>query len=156
MLNGGRDGSARRLRLEHAVRSRQSAAWRIPSVLRCGGMILALKLALWIYGFRRVVQWIRRRVESVPPAAWLATDAVKATERAVATAGALYPGRALCLEQSLILYYLLRRRGVAVSYCHGVQPQPFEAHAWLEYRGEAINDVPEHVRRFARLPDLLP
>jgi hypothetical protein len=119
-------------------------------------MILALKIALRVYGFRKVVRWIGRRVESIPATAALEADFVKAAEHAVATAGALYPGRALCLEQSLVLYYVLRRRGVPVSYCHGVQPHPFEAHAWIEYRGEAINDVPEHVTHFARLPDLLP
>jgi hypothetical protein len=80
---------------------------------------------------------------------------VKATEHAVAMAGALYPGRALCLEQSLVLYYLMRRQGVAVNYCQGVQPYPFQAHAWIEYDGEPINDVAEHVKRFARLPEEL-
>jgi hypothetical protein len=74
----------------------------------------------------------------------------------VALAGALYPGRARCLEQSLVLYYLLRGRGVAARYCQGVQPNPFQAHAWIEYRGEIITDVEEHVARFARLPDQLP
>ena len=71
-------------------------------------------------------------------------------------AGALYPGRALCLEQSLALYYLLRRRGVPVRYCQGVQPYPFEAHAWVEYGGTPINDVIDHVTLFARFPDQLP
>jgi transglutaminase-like putative cysteine protease len=71
-------------------------------------------------------------------------------------AGALYLGRAKCLEQSLALYYLLRRQGVAVAYCQGVQPYPFRAHAWVEYRGQVINDVPEHARFFARLPEQLP
>ncbi len=30
----------------------------------------------------------------------------------------------------------------------GIQRYPFMAHAWVEYRGEPINDVPEHVRIF--------
>jgi Transglutaminase-like superfamily len=156
MLNDGRDGSARMLRLEDALQAQQAAARHIPSVITCGSMIFALKMALRAYGFGRVVEWIGRRVESISATAWLEADVVRAAEHAVAMAGALYPGRALCLEQSLVLYYVLRRRGVLVTYCHGVQPRPFEAHAWIEYRGEAINDVPEHVKRFARLPDLLP
>jgi hypothetical protein len=119
-------------------------------------MIFALKAALRVYGFGRVIKWIGRRVQSVPATAWLDADHVKVAERAVATAGALYPGRALCLEQSLVLYYLLRRRGIAVRYCHGVMAHPFEAHAWLEYRGEVINDIVEHATQFARLPDQLP
>jgi hypothetical protein len=71
-------------------------------------------------------------------------------------AAAFYPGRAECLERSLVLYYILRRQGVRVRYCHGVQPSPLTAHAWIEYGGEVINDVPEHVKEFSRLPDQLP
>ena len=156
MLNDGREGSGRTLRLEDAVQSQQAAEWQAQSVFTCGSMIFALKIALRVYGFRRVIKWIGRRVASIPATAWLDPNAIKASERAVATAGALYPGQAHSVEQSLVLYYLLRRRGVPVTYCQGVRPQPFEAHAWIEYRGEAINDVPEHVKRFARLPDLLP
>jgi hypothetical protein len=116
-----------------------------------------VKIALRIWGFGRVITWLRRRVEAAPVVAILFDDAtVKASERAVALAGALYPGRALCLEQSLVLYYLLRRQGVLVEYCQGVIPRPFQAHAWIEYRGEVINDIAEHARQFARLPDLLP
>jgi hypothetical protein len=156
MLNDGRDGSGRTLRLEGTAQSQQAAVWHTPSVFACGSMICALKLALRACGFGRVTKWIGRRIESIPATEWLDATTVKAAERAVATAGALYPGRALCLEQSLVLYYLLRRRGVPVTYCQGVQPHPFEAHAWIEYRGEVITDVPEHVKRFTRLPDLLP
>jgi hypothetical protein len=119
-------------------------------------MIFALKVALRVCGFGSVMKWIGRRVQSIPATAWLDAEPVKVAERAVATAGALYPGRAFCLEQSLVLYYLLRRRGVAVKYCHGVTPRPFQAHAWLEYGGEVINDIAEHTKQFMRLPPQLP
>ena len=71
-------------------------------------------------------------------------------------AGAFYPGRALCLEQSLLLYDVLRRQGVPAKYCQGVKLHPFQAHAWIEYQGQVINDVPEHVKGFARLHEQLP
>jgi hypothetical protein len=156
MLNDRRDGSPRPLQLEDALLPQPATTWHTPSVFRCGAMILALKVALRLYGFGRVIGWIGHRVESVPAAARLDLEAVKAAERAVATAAALYPGRALCLEQSLVLYCLLRRRGVEVKYRHGVIPHPFQAHAWVEYGGEVITDVAEHVTVFARLPDQLP
>jgi hypothetical protein len=127
-----------------------------PSVLTSGVMIFAVKTALGICGYAWVIRWIRRQVESVPTQASVDSEAVRTSERVVAMAGALYPGRALCLEQSLVLYYLLRRQGVAVKHCHGVIPRPFQAHAWIEYRGEVINDVPEHARQFVRLPAQLP
>ena len=129
---------------------------KVPSVLRAGFTIFAVKLSLRLRGYGRTIRWIQREVRRVPPDASVDAQVVKAAERSVAMAGALYPGRALCLEQSLALYYLLRRQGVAVKYSQGVQPHPFLAHAWLEYRGEPINDVAEHVKRFARLPDQLP
>ena len=129
---------------------------RVPSVLRSGLMIAALKLSLRVRGYKRTIEWIRRRVESVPQRADVAPTVVKAAEWWVAMAAAFYPGRAECLERSLVLYYILRRQGVPVRYCHGVQPWPLISHAWVEYRGEVVNDVPERVNEFSRLPDQLP
>lgn len=156
MLSHGRSVAAGPVRRRESLGRQQASAWRVPSVLRCGAMIFAVKAALRLRGFAGVVGWIRRRVEPVPADSRLDLETVKAAERAVATAAALYPGQALCLEQSLVLYYLLRRRGVAARYCQGVLAHPFQAHAWIEYGGEVISDVAEHARQFVRLPDQLP
>lgn len=126
---------------------------RPPSVLHCGFLIAAVKLMLGLRGFDATTLYIRRQVAQVPTADSQDDEMVKKTEYAVTMAAALYPGRALCLERSLVLYYLLKRRGILVTYCQGVQPYPFLAHAWVEYRGQPINDVPEHVQLFARLPE---
>jgi hypothetical protein len=119
-------------------------------------MIFVLKLSLRLWGFGPVTKWITRRVQQVPATAPPSPAYVNDAERAVALASALYPGRAKCLEQSLVLYYLLRRGGIAVQYCQGVMAYPFEAHAWVEYAGEVLNDIPEHAASFARLPAPLP
>ena len=63
-------------------------------------------------------------------------------------AAALYPGRAACLERSLVLYWWLRRAGVPVQFRMGAQLYPFLAHAWVERDGRVINDVAEHVKLF--------
>src|SRR5712691_2170974 len=97
---------------------------RIPSVLRCGLLILTVRMSLKILGYHRTIRWIRRRVQTVPVTESVNTDLVQAAERAVAVAGAFYPGRALCLEQSLTLYHLLRRQRVGVRYCQGVRCHP--------------------------------
>ena len=131
-------------------------AAKVPSVIRAGLTIFAIKLSLKIRGYSRTMQWMRRAVGNVPPMSETDVAIVEAAEHAVAMAGALYPGRALCLEQSLALYYLLRRQGVLVRYCQGVHPCPFQAHAWIEYQGEVVNDVREHAVEFSRLPDQLP
>lgn len=127
----------------------------VPSVLRCGLMLLVVKAALKYRGFGWTVQTIRHRLQRVQPRPARGTNGPSAAEHAVALAGALYPGRALCLEQSLVLYYLLRRQGVAVTFCMGVQAHPFAAHAWVEYGGRPLNDVAEHVKWFTRLPEEL-
>jgi transglutaminase-like putative cysteine protease len=129
---------------------------RVPSVLRSGLAIFALKLRLRLRGYAGTLAWIRRRVEDVPEAGIVDPAVVTAAEWSVAMAAAFYPGRAQCLERSLVLYYLLRRQGIPVRYCHGVQPFPLISHAWIEYRGNVINDVSERVREFSRLPDQLP
>ena len=129
---------------------------RIPSVMRCGFAIASLKTSLSLRGFEGTLTWLRRRLQRVLPNELIDPSLVKEVERAVAMAGAFYPGRAKCLEQSLALYYLLRRQGVGVKYRHGVQFYPFTAHAWVEYRGAVINDIAEHVKHFVRFPDHLP
>jgi hypothetical protein len=155
-----------------AVQSTVSAnagARSAPSALRCACFIAILKLALRLGGIARVLRWIRARhagriVEcEVDDAANLAGERIATravtpplivkTEHAVAIAAALYPGRALCLERSLALYYYLRRAGVDARFRLGARPHPFEAHAWVEYAGEPVNDFREHIVPFMPLPD---
>lgn len=52
------------------------------------------------------------------------------------------PYRATCLRQSLALWWLLRRRGVAAELRIGVRKEEGEllAHAWVECGGQALND----------------
>lgn len=128
----------------------------VPSVLYCALAIMVAKAFLRAIRFGGTIAWLRRRVGARPLRTWTDRKVVLDTSWAVALAGALYPGRAKCLEQSLVLYFLLRRHGVSVTYCHGIHPFPFQAHAWVEYESQPINDVPEHTRSYTRLPDLLP
>ncbi|HKE07531.1 MAG TPA: lasso peptide biosynthesis B2 protein, partial [Candidatus Acidoferrum sp.] len=46
-----------------------------------------------------------------------------------------------CLEESLILWYLLRKQGIASRLRIGVRKvnEKFEAHAWVEQEGVALN-----------------
>ena len=145
--------------IQRPVAENQSAgcdALRVPSVLRCGLLIFLVKISLRTRGFGRTVRWLRTNMQAIPEVAAADPMAIRATEYAVAKAGAFYPGRALCLEQSLVLYYALRRQGAPVRFAMGVQAHPLAAHAWVDYQHEPINDVPEHIKRFARLPDELP
>jgi len=48
------------------------------------------------------------------------------------------PGDTRCLTRSVVLVHLLARRGIDSTLVIGVKPHPFEAHAWVEYEGEAL------------------
>jgi hypothetical protein len=125
-------------------------------VAQCFAVITLLKARLFMFGLGSTLRWIRKQ-EAHTPITTLAPNAfVTACEYAVAMAAALYPGRAFCLERSLALFYFARRAGVPVTYHHGVQPLPFTAHAWVEYDGQVINDVDEHVLSYRRLPQVCP
>jgi hypothetical protein len=74
---------------------------------------------------------------------------IEETATSVITAGAFYPRRAMCLEQSLALFVLLRRRGVPADLRVGVQTLPFSAHAWVEVDGQPINEKQGHIEQLA-------
>jgi hypothetical protein len=59
--------------------------------------------------------------------------------------------RYTCLEESLTLWYLLRERGIAARVRIGVRKEngKFEAHAWVEYGGEALNQNDAMHRHYA-------
>jgi len=48
-----------------------------------------------------------------------------------------------CLEESLTLWYLLREQGIHACLRIGVRKEKaeFEAHAWVEHEGEALNQL---------------
>jgi hypothetical protein len=123
------------------------------SVIKYAVLILFAKAGLRVAGFGRTMRWLRHQVDAAPTSIKPPLPLIVAIERQVAMAGALYPGRALCLEQSIVLYYVLRRLGIPAKLRLGVQPHPFLAHTWVELSGLPVNDVAEHVKRFAVLSE---
>ncbi|HEX7243715.1 MAG TPA: lasso peptide biosynthesis B2 protein [Longimicrobiaceae bacterium] len=128
-----------------------------PSAARCALLLLGVRLHLRARGFGPSVALARRLGRTRPP---LADDAgaralADSAARGVATAAAFFPGRAVCLEQSLALYVVLRRRGVAAELRVGVHPAPFTAHAWVEVAGEPVNENPELIGTLLPFPALL-
>jgi hypothetical protein len=63
--------------------------------------------------------------------------------RLVAIASAHSFVRVACLHRSLALWWLLRRQGIRCDLRIGIKaPTPgFEAHAWVEYAGIALDDT---------------
>ena len=126
----------------------------VPHVVTCTVLLCVADLSLKLLGLRRSVRLARRLVGRAPEHGGSDRSRVLEIARAVATAAAFYPGRAQCLEQSLALYVLLRRRGIPAQLRIGVQPFPFVAHAWVEHDGHAVNEQDDFVTRLATFPSL--
>ena len=121
-------------------------------------LLAAVKGALATVGYartRRALERLARRGGERATGERGSIDAVLVAReaKAVAWAAAFYPGRALCLEQSLALYLRLRRAAVPASFHLGVQPHPFAAHAWVSVGGEPVNERGEIVRQLVPLPE---
>ena len=60
------------------------------------------------------------------------------------------PYRARCLEESLLLWWLLRRRGIETRLRLGVNTEAsfLQAHAWVELEGRALDERESSGRRY--------
>jgi transglutaminase-like putative cysteine protease len=138
--------------MRDTVVNTKSLSPTVPSVTRCMVDLVVIKLALRVLGFRRTRK-IALRTQSIPVVDTWSLVAVEPFVRQVATAAAFFPGRALCLEQSLTLVSLLRRAGIDARLRFGVQPYPFAAHAWVEYKGSPLGERGERLNRFIAFPE---
>jgi hypothetical protein len=126
---------------------------RAPSIAFCMAQLGVARLSLRALGFGRTLTYFERPVR--PTVFPMAADdpMIDLVAHSVAAAAVLYPGRARCLEQSLILSRELRRRGADAKLRFGVHPYPFGAHAWVEVDGRAINEPDDYLKMFTILED---
>jgi hypothetical protein len=71
-----------------------------------------------------------------------AEDLIRATSRMVRLAAARGIGRPSCLPRSMVLWFLLGRRGILAELRVGARKQgaQMQAHAWVEWHGFVLND----------------
>jgi hypothetical protein len=116
--------------------------------------LLALGLHCW--GFRRLQARLNQGAALAPHSSALKSDLDQAriTARLVQAAARYELFRPTCLPQSLVLWWLLRRQGFAGELRIGVRPEPsrLEAHAWVEFQGQPLNDGADVARRFSPFP----
>lgn len=67
---------------------------------------------------------------------------------AVDSASTLFPARVLCLQRSLAIVMLCRRRGVLAHAVLGTRPRPFVAHAWVEHNSAVLGDDADRIGRW--------
>ncbi len=110
--------------------------------------------SLRLRGYNRTQEWLQARLGRRNPALPRTTgskDIVGTTCRLVRAAVHHGMPGASCLEASLTLWYLLRLQGISASVRIGVRKHMnlFEAHAWVEHEGVALNQSEEVHRHFA-------
>jgi hypothetical protein len=90
----------------------------------------------------REFRTIQNRMSRTPTRAASPNSAViSAVIGAVNRGCRYYPKTPACLQRSLALTAMLRRRGVAADVKIGIRQPPFESHAWVEIGGSVINDA---------------
>lgn len=121
-----------------------------PGFLTAFVAVTLSRLTLRFGGFKRALRWSRwlaRRLERRTP-----RGTADAVVHSVAVAAAFFPGRAICLEQSVACYVLLRRYGHPALLKVGVQPYPFRAHAWVEVGGRPVLENEDELVKFVPFP----
>ena len=103
-------------------------------------------VSLRLRGFKKTregLQVLLSRNDSVAPGQEHVAPAVQRTCHMMRAATRYGIVRATCLEQSLVLWHLLQKQGIPAALRIGVRrsAEKFEAHAWVEYQGEALNQV---------------
>ena len=113
--------------------------------------LVALGLRCW--GLRRLHARLNQGLALAPHSSALKSDLdqARATARLVQAAARYGLFRPTCLPRSLVLWWLLRRQGLAGELRIGVKPEAsrLEAHAWVEFQGAVLNDSADVHLRFA-------
>jgi hypothetical protein len=121
---------------------------------RAAVLLPLIGASLRLRGYKRTQVWLEarcvRRSPALPQTAGN-KDIVEKTCRMVRAAVRYGMPGASCLEASLTLWYLLRLQGISATVRIGVRKHAnlFEAHAWVEHEGAALNQSEEVHRHFA-------
>ena len=121
---------------------------------RAAAWLAFVVMSLRTRGYKKTQAWLQKRLESRNATALDAGsigELVHKTCRMVRAAQRHGLTRSTCLEESLALWYLLGRQNISSRIRIGVRKQAgkFEAHAWVEYEGEALNQSEELHRHYA-------
>jgi len=116
-----------------------------PTRVRTGGLVLMLvpvHASLFAIGYVRTRHWLERLSTAPnprPPSPFDLTEACRFAELA-SIAGRHGLVDATCLRQSLLVHFLLRRKGMVPKLMLGVRRQGSEmdAHAWVQLGDMAL------------------
>ena len=130
---------------------------------RVAVLLPAISLSLKMRGFRATQQALQKfsvsREKEAPSGQRMPDgERVKLAARMVNAAARHGLGRFSCLERSLALWWLLREEGIASSVRIGARKTDgkFEAHAWVEREGVALNEPQQEHRHYATFDAAFP
>ena len=133
--------------------------------LRATAVLPVIFISLKMRGFGATQKFLLRSLPIVPQTSQQdsihVVGALKRTEltsRLVNAAIGYVWRTSTCLEKSLALWWLLGRQGIACEVRIGARKQggKFEAHAWLERDGVAINEPQQEHRHYAAFDAAFP
>lgn len=126
------------------------------TVLVAGAAMPVFWLGLRVLGLPRFQSILQRRPVACSRSMPLAD--IQALGELVNIAARHTLGPRTCLTRSLLLGWLLRRRGVQNQLRIGVclTQGALQAHAWVECEGIPVNDRPDVSAQFASFGDLVP
>ena len=140
--------------IERWNRFRRLSAFERGVVLEATGGLLATWIGLRLIGFRR---WERVLAVFVPTVNTTGPAQGASVQKSVLLVARMQEAAARnlffhanCLEQSLVLWWLLRRRGIDAALRIGARKESdrFEAHAWVELDSQVLNDASAEHRHF--------
>ena len=113
-------------------------------------------LGLRVMGLPRFQAWLLKA--PLQSTGSMTLSDMQALGEAVNIAARHTPFPATCLTRSLLLGWLLRRRGIQSDLRIGVRlvQGALDAHAWVECGGIPVNDKPDVASDFASFGDLVP
>ena len=137
------------LRLRKLLQLSSSEAWLL---VQAAVLLPAVRLALRFVTVARL-QNVAERALNSPRSRQISAQAAARIVRVVAQHG-LYHFK--CLDQSLVLGWLLRRQGIDARIVFGArkEDQQMEAHAWVEVDGVTVSEDEGEHQTFSSLGSL--
>jgi|SRR5690242_9346023 len=130
-------------------RLRRFRRWPRPArlmFLRAAVLLPLISLSLRVRGFAATQKWLRAARPEARANNEKKVSNIAAAERAVRAAARYGLVRATCLERALAQRWLLGKEGVSAELRIGVRKtgEKFEAHAWVECAGQALDAGDSH------------
>lgn len=120
--------------------------------LRAAALLPLVSLSLRLRGFRKTQAFLEKFLPpSSRPADISVSSSANLTVRMVRAAVRTGIGHPTCLDESLAIWWLLGRQGIRSELKVGVRKEgeKFEAHAWVERDGMALNEPEARHQHYA-------